>query len=491
MLAVAAGGCAAPTEETRREFRLKATLGEEVDPGEFEDVLLFARDRHVAGNTEKFGRACREGLGLALGGFDPDEVLFPLPLRAGLLAQAGASPGGCAAAVGRLCEAWNARFPSLPLAFSAAAERVLQCVLPRLDPHSAWFTPQTWADMERSLTGRYSGIGIVVRPGEEPVVTDVFEGGPAEGILRRGDVIVAVDGRATRGLAPDEYLALIRGEPGTAVTLTILRAGERRDVNLTRRQVQAPAVRRTDAGRDRDVAVLTLRSYTGGSADELAAALRRPGPPPRGVILDLRNNPGGTVDDAVAIVDLFVDTGPVITERGRAVVLLEADQPGSAIPPGVPLLVLVNRFSASASELTAGSLQDHGRAVLMGETTYGKGTVQEIHRLGTRGARLTVARFYLPAGRSTQIGGVTPDIAFPDAEADALARAGGDTFEREFDNALPADAVAGGFRRTSDPGPLLARLRGRLGAGGRPDPGVEEGDAMLQEAVRLLDAEGR
>ncbi|MCC6741082.1 MAG: hypothetical protein IT452_18725, partial [Planctomycetia bacterium] len=128
-------------------------------------------------------------------------------------------------------------------------------------------------------------------------------------------------------------------------------------------------------------------------------------------------------------------------------------------------------------------------AVLMGETTYGKGTVQEIHRLGTRGAKLTVARFYLPAGRSTQIGGVTPDLAFPDAEAEALA--GGETFEREFDNALPADAVPCGFRRTSDPAPLVARLRGRIGGGGRTDPEVEPGDAMLQEAVRLLDAEGR
>ncbi|MCC6738010.1 MAG: PDZ domain-containing protein, partial [Planctomycetia bacterium] len=391
LLAALAGGCAA-TEETRRALRLKASLGEDVDPGEFEEVLLFARDRHVAGNTEVLGRACREGLALALCGYDPDEVLFPPPIRAAMLARAGASPAGCAAAVARLCEAWNGRFPDRPLAFSAAAERVLQCILPRLDPHSAWFTPETWADMERSMTGRYSGIGISVRPGDEPVVAEVFEGGPADGVLRKGDVIRAVDGTPTRGMAPDAYTAKIRGEAGTPVTLTIVRGGERRDVTLVRREVQARAVRRTEAGRDRDIVVLALRSYTGGSAEEVAAALRRPGGPPRGVILDLRNNPGGTVDDAVAIVDLFIGTGPVIVERGRAVVLLEADQPGAAIPPEVPLLVLVNRFSASASELTAGALQDHGRAVLMGETTSGTGTVPEIPRLGTRGAQRTVAR---------------------------------------------------------------------------------------------------
>ncbi len=483
-------GCAV-SEETRRALRIRSTLGEELDASEVEDLLQFANDRHVGGGSESAARARREGLWLTLEALDPDGEAFPLPLRARLVADAGLSPGLCAQAVGRARDAWNARWPAQPMTYSDLAERALQAIFPRLDPHSAWYPVSAWGDMARSLTGRYTGIGISIRPGEEPVVTDVFEGGPADGVLRRKDIIVKVDGKAVKGLSPEEYLALIRGEAGTGVTLTVRRDGALLDVALTRREVKAKAVRRQDAGRDRDVTVLSLWSYTDGCAGEMAEALRREGPPPRGIVLDLRNNPGGTVDDAVAIVDLFIETGLVITERGRSFRILEADQDGAAVPFSVPLVVLVNRFSASASELTAGALQDHGRAVVMGETTYGKGTVQEIYRLGERGAKLTVARFYLPAGKSTQLAGVAPDIAFPDAEAEKVARSGIESFERDYDNALPCDAVPGNFRRTCDPAPLLARLRGRLGSGKRVDGDIDAEDAMLQEAVRLLDEEGR
>jgi carboxyl-terminal processing protease len=332
---------------------------------------------------------------------------------------------------------------------------------------------------------------IIVQPGDEPTVSDVFDGGPADGVLRKRDRILAVDGKVVKGLSTDEYLALIRGEAGTEVKLSVLRDERSLELTLTRREVKARAVRRRDAGRDRDVVVLGLWSYTDGCAAEMEEALRREGRPPRGIVLDLRNNPGGTVDDAVAIVDLFIDKGIVITERGRNTRVLEADVDGCAIPPTVPMIILLNRFSASASELTAGALQDHGRAVIMGETTYGKGTVQEIYKLGDRGAKVTVARFYLPAGRSTQLAGVAPDIAFPDAEAAKLEAAGLETFERDYDNALPADAVPGDFKRAYDPTPLLARLRGRLGVAGKPDTEVDASDAMLQEAVRILDGEGR
>ncbi len=492
-LAVAAvllAGCVV-NEETRRALRIRSSLGEEIDAGEMEDLLQFARDRHVGGGAESASRAFREGTWLTLEALDPDAEAFPLPLRAQLVTAAGSSPRSCAEAIGRARDAWNARWPARPMTFSDLAERTLEAIFPRLDPHSAWYPVNAWGDMSRSLSGRYTGIGITIRPGEEPVVMDVFEGGPAEGVLHRRDIIVAVDGKFVKGLSPEEYLALIRGEAGTGVILTVSRDGTRLELSLTRREVKARAVRRRDAGRDRDIVVLALWSYTDGCAGELADALRRDGPPPRGIVLDLRNNPGGTVDDAVAIVDFFIDTGLVITERGRSLRILEADQDGTAVPPTVPLVVLVNRFSASASELTAGALQDHGRAVVMGETTYGKGTVQEIYRLGDRGAKLTVARFYLPGGRSTQLAGIAPDIPFPDAEAEALARSGVEAFERDYDNALAGDAVPAGFERPYDPAPLLARLRGRLGTGGHIDAELEAEDAMMQAAVRMLDEEGR
>ncbi|MEK7469201.1 MAG: S41 family peptidase [Planctomycetota bacterium] len=489
-LAAALPGCALP-EETRRALRIRSSLGEEVDPAEFEDLLSFALDRHVRGAEPDSGRALREGLWLVLEGLDPSDLAVSPPDRARLIAHAGESPRACAEAVGMARDAWNAAWPARALSYSEVAERALQCIFPRFDPHSAWFPRSTWGDMARSMSGRYTGIGIVIQPGDEPVVSDVFEGGPADGILRRKDRIVAVDGKAVKGLTAEEYLALIRGESGTDVRISVKRGEESIELTLTRREVKARAVRRREAGRDRDVVVLGLWSYTDGCADEMEDALRRKGRAPRGLVLDLRNNPGGTVDDAVAIVDLFIHKGVVITERGRSTRVLEADVEGTVLPPAVPVIVLLNRFSASASELTAGALQDHGRAVIMGEATYGKGTVQEIYKLGDRGAKVTVARFYLPAGRSTQLAGVSPDIAYPDAEAAKLQDAGLETFERDYDNALPADAVAGGFKRAYDPAPLVARLRGRLGAESKTDPEIDETDAMLQEAVRILDGEGR
>lgn len=487
MLAMLAG-CILP-ESSRRAIRLRASIGDEVDPSEFEDALLFAWDRHVSGASADHRRAVQEGFWLFLGEFDPDSTALSPPERARLIDLAGRGARECAEAVGEFLEAWNARYPELPISYSQLAERALQCLLPRLDPHSAWFPRREWGDMVQALSGRYSGIGVVVQPGEEPTITEVFEGGPADGVLRKKDQIVAIDGNPVKGLSTNEYLALIRGEAGTELKLTIRREGALLDLKLTRREVRAKAVRRIEAAPGRDVLVLRLRSYTDGCSDEMTEALRRCVRPPRGIVLDLRDNPGGTVDDAVAIVDLFIDQGVVITERGRETRVLEATEPGAAVPLSVPMIVLLNRFSASASELTAGALQDHGRAVVMGETSYGKGTVQEIYRLGDHGAKVTVSRFYLPAGRSTQLAGVAPDLPFPDPEAAKLAATGAEAFERDYDNAIPSDAVAGTFRRTSDPFPLLARLKGRLGTGTRVDPEIEADDAMLQEAVRLLGEE--
>ncbi|MCE9582742.1 MAG: S41 family peptidase [Planctomycetes bacterium] len=481
-------GCVLP-ENARRAIRLRASLGDDIDAAEFEDVLLFAWDRHVSGASTNHGRAVREGFWVFIGEFDPDCAAIPFPERALLIERAGRGASECAGAVEQVREAWNARYPGQRVEYSQLAERALQCLLPRLDPHSAWFPRREWGDMARSLSGKYSGIGVVVQPGDEPTITEVFEGGPSDGLLRKKDLIVAVDAKPVKGLSAEEYLALIRGEAGTELTLTIRREGSLLDFKLTRREVQAKAVRRIEAGPAHDVLVLRLWSFTDGCAAEMTEALRRCVRPPRGIVLDLRNNPGGTVDDAVAIVDLFIDQGVVITERGAQTRVLEAEDPGAAVPESVPLLVLVNRFSASASELSAGALQDHGRAVVMGETSYGKGTVQEIYRLGDRGAKVTVSRFYLPAGRSTQLAGIAPDLPFPDPEAEKLAATGPGSFERDYDNAIPADAVDEHFRRTSDPAPLLARLKGRLGAGKRVDPDIEAEDAMLQEAVRLLGEE--
>ena len=481
-------GCVLPAE-TRRDIRLRASLGEEIDAAEMDDLLAFAWSRHINRESMDRGRAVREGIWLATRNLDPTDLAFDPGWRAEVVSRAGDAPGSAPAAIERIVARWNAVRPDRVMTFSEAAEQALDCIFHRLDPHSSFFARAEWTSLMTSISGEYSGIGVLVQHADEPVISEVFEEGPSDGILRNHDRIVAVDGREVTGMTSEQYLALIRGAAGTSVNLRIRRGSDLLEFTIVRRQMKARAVRRTLAGPGRDILVLRLWSYTDGSADQVAEALRKDRKPLRGVILDLRNNPGGTVDDAVAIVDLFIDRGEVITEQGLAIRTLTADTAGAAIPANTPLLVLVNRFSASAAELTAGALRDHGRAIVMGETTFGKGTVQEIYRFGDRGAKVTVARFYLPAGRSTQLCGVVPDIAFADSEAARSAAEGDGLFEREYDNAVPADSLPTSFRRDYDPVPLLARLRGRLGAGGDPDPELDADDAMLNEAVRALQRE--
>ena len=481
------------SDQDRRVVRLYASLGSEIDPPEVDDILTFAWDRHIHGRDLDRDRAVREGVWLFLQNLDPLGLAFDPLERATLVQASGTRPDALAETIARVRDEWNRTFPHQTRTFSQLAERVIDCVFHRLDPHSSFFAKPEWENMTRSITGEYSGIGILLSHAEEPIVTEVFEGGPADGKLQRLDRIVAVDGKEVRGMSDEEYLGLIRGEAGTEVRLRIRRSHQTLEVPLKRRKMKARAVRRIEAGTGHDILVFRLWSFIDGSADQVADAIRKAKKPLRGVVLDLRNNGGGTVDDAIAIVDLFIDRGLVITERGRGVKELEAEDDGAALPENVPLIVLVNRFSASASEITAGALRDHGRAVLMGEATYGKGTVQEIYRFGQRGAKVTVARFYLPGGRSTQIRGVTPDIAMEDAEARKVAEEaaahGERLFEREYDNAVEADAVPGDFRAGYDLSPLLARLKGRLGSGGAADPEVEASDVVLQEAVRILQGE--
>jgi carboxyl-terminal processing protease len=488
---VLAAGCASGPD--RRVVRLHTTLGEEIEPDEVDDLLGFLWDRHLDGRNLDRDLAVRRGLWLLLQNQDPLYRAFRGPDRARLLAATDASPGSLARAIGEM-EVRLARVYAAPRrSWSEVAERAIDAVCRRLDPHSNFFARAEWLNLTRSLTGEYSGIGILVRHADEPVVTEVFEDGPSFGILRRGDRITEVDGRGVSGMTSEEYLALIRGDAGTVVRLKVGRGPDVLEIPITRREVKARAARRVEAGPGGSVVVVSLWSFLDGSGGQVESALRNDGKPLRGVILDLRNNPGGTVTDAVDIVDLFIDRGLVITERGRDLEELFAEDRGVAIPESVPLVVLVNRFSASASELVAGALRDYGRAVVMGETTYGKGTVQEIYRFGDRGAKVTAARFYLPCGCSTQLVGVEPDVEFADAEAEEAARvagaAGEQVLERDYGHAVSADTVPTGFVNPYDRSGLLARLRSRRDARGPMDPAVDAGDAMLQQAVRMLAAE--
>ena len=278
------------------------------------------------------------------------------------------------------------------------------------DPHTAYLDARRLERLTESTTGNYGGLGIEidVRAGWITIISPL-PGGPAERAgLQTGDRIVEINGKSTRGLTSDEATRSLRGATGSSVTLTVERPGveARLPFTLTRRTIHARAVRRVTMLRPA-VGYLDLRIFSDSTASEVAQAvdsLRGRGA--RGLVIDLRNNPGGLLDQGVSVSDLFLDVGQqVVTTRGRSRIETQAFMDKAPQRwPDLPIVLLVNGGTASASEIVAGALQDHDRAVLVGETSYGKGSAQTLFPVGTgRGAgalKLTTALWHTPVGRS-------------------------------------------------------------------------------------------
>jgi carboxyl-terminal processing protease len=303
-----------------------------------------------------------------------------------------------------------------------------------LDPHSAFLGPAEFQDVRISTTGKYSGIGVDVgiEDGGIVVVTPI-DGSPASraGILP-GDVILSIDGLPVDVSDLEDTVARMRGPAGTSVVLLIRRDGEQDplQIELDRGQVEVQSVRAEllEAGD----AYVRISHFTDGTAEALRSALagleREAGRPLAGLVLDLRNNPGGVLDAAIAVADAFLDQGLIVSAEGR---MPEARFRVNATPGdilnGAPLTVLVNQGSASASEIVAGALKDHRRATIIGTPTFGKGSVQTIIPLSEGHAiKLTTSRYYTPSGMSIHARGVTPDVVVergPDGEDAQLASA--------------------------------------------------------------------
>jgi carboxyl-terminal processing protease len=329
-------------------------------------------------------------------------------------------------------------------------------MLADLDPHSAYLDAEQNAQLREATTGEFAGVGLEIGRSADGGLQVVapLEGSPAaKAGLRPRDRIAELCGAActsAQGLEPDAAAALLRGPVGSVVTLTVLRDGwaAPRAFALTRAVVRAPAVRvgRLAGG----LAVARVAELTEGAAAELSERLvqlaRESGAPPTGLVLDLRNNPGGVVDEAVAVAGLWLDGGDVVVLRGRGdenVVRLAA-QPGGDV--ALPLVVLVDAGSASAAEIVAGALQDRRRALVVGENTFGKGAAQSVFDLpGGAGVRLTTAHYTTPSGRAIEGAGIAPDVAVPGSSArgDAqLARAAEVLRNPELFGALRAAAPA-------------------------------------------------
>ncbi len=343
-----------------------------------------------------------------------------------------------------------------------------------LDPHSEYLQARDYEIFQDDTKGQFGGIGVEVdlRRNQITIIAPI-EGSPAEraGLLP-GDRIVAIDGQTIAGKRADELIRLMRGEPGSIVAITIEREGVEKPTvfKLTREVIDVASV----AGKllDGNIAYLRIKQFQRGTQTELldqVGRLRDQSPKFRGVILDLRNNPGGLVNEARGVADEFLPGGVVYTTRHRGLIVDDARASSSGALQETPLVVLVNGYSASAAELVAGALKDHGRATVVGSQTFGKGSVQSIIDLsGGNGLRLTTMRYYTPSGHAVQARGITPHVAVEtQAAADAtggLVREGDlpDALEAEGPNGTKAKSRGAAATPTSDAGEAAA-----------PDPDAE------------------
>ncbi len=287
------------------------------------------------------------------------------------------------------------------------------------DNYTRFIRPEIAERLRDDLDGSVSGIGAIVRPHDDGLVEIVrpIDGQPADlaGLLA-GDLIVEVDGQSVGSMSFDEFLLLVRGPEGTAVTLSIVRKDveEPIEFSLIRAEFEVPVVETQVFEEDaQTVAYVRLSSFTKSAEEDLSSALAiLLAQNPDGIILDLRDNGGGFLDQAVAVADLFLPEGIVLYERSSKGVLDETFRSESGdIAEDLPLVVLVNAGSASASEIVAGAIQDNGRGILVGEPTFGKGSVQHVHTLSDGSElRVTIARWFTPNNRSISEEGVLPDL---------------------------------------------------------------------------------
>ena len=297
-------------------------------------------------------------------------------------------------------------------------ENAIRGMLSGLDPHSAYLIPDDYQDLQAGTSGEFGGLGIEVgmEDGFVKVIAPIDDTPAQRAGVEAGDLIIRLDDVPVKGMALSDAVKVMRGRPGTDIVLTIVREGTDRPIRITitRDVIRVTSVRSRPLEPGYGyVRISQFQTRTGESLREAVGKLREEGDDAlKGLVLDLRNNPGGVLSAAVAVSDAFLDSGTIVYTEGRMDdAELTFSAKGSDILDGIPLVVLVNGGSASASEIVAGALQDHRRAVIMGEKTFGKGSVQTILPMDNGSAlKLTTARYYTPSGTSIQARGIVPDI---------------------------------------------------------------------------------
>lgn len=327
-------------------------------------------------------------------------------------------------------------------------EAAIDGMLTSLDPHSGYLNPESFEDMRDQTRGEYGGLGIEVTSEDGVVkVISPMDGTPAAlAGVKAGDYITAVNGESILGMTVSDAVKQMRGRPGEKVVLTIAREKtDPFDVTIVREVIKPKSAVARMEGQVGYLRISAFNERTTEDAEAALADLRARNPRMSGLVLDLRNNPGGLLDQAVGVADMFLEGGEIVSQRGRDPRDIERynARPGDAAA-GLPMVVLINSGSASAAEIVAGALQDRKRAELVGLTSFGKGSVQTVIPLrgGADGAlKLTTARYFTPSGRSIQQTGIEPDleVASTRDEAQAIANRAFQFSEASLRNALNAD----------------------------------------------------
>jgi carboxyl-terminal processing protease len=365
-----------------------------------------------------------------------------------------------------------------PVDDATLLRNAIKGMLSGLDPHSVFLDPEDFQEIKITTDGKFGGLGIEVTT-EDGVIKIVapIDGTPAyDAGLQTGDLILKIDDVSVRGMDLNDAVEKMRGDPGSHIKLTIDREGEPGllEIELVRAIIKVTSVRGEII--EPGYAYVRLSSFQSGTAESLRTRVKNlieeNGGQLKGLVLDLRNNPGGILSGAIEVSDMFLGEGNIVTTRGRT---STSDQSFSAKPDDIsgdaPLVVLVNGGSASASEIVAGALQDHKRAIIMGTRTFGKGSVQTVIPMNNGGAlKLTTARYFTPSDRSIQARGIIPDIVTEQGELKKISGNGSQVSESDLTGHLENDDGSSQQESTAtDP------TRERL-----------EKDLQLREALNLL-----
>lgn len=372
-------------------------------------------------------------------------------------------------------------------------EDAIRGMLSGLDPHSAYLASEEYKELQEGTTGQFGGLGIEVgmENGFVKVVSPIDDTPAQKAGIKAGDLIVRLDDKPVKGMTLADAVKIMRGEPGTQIVLTVIREGAEAPLKfeIIRDIIKVKSVKSRMLEKNYGyVRISSFQSGTGESLVEAIGELKKENEAPlKGIVLDLRNNPGGVLNAAVDVSDAFIESGLIVYTEGR---IKNSEMRFNATPDdvinGAPIVVLINGGSASASEIVAGALQDHKRAIIMGEKSFGKGSVQTILPTSNGAAvKLTTARYFTPSGRSIQAEGIEPDVTLARVKLESLEKAKIESIKEadlsgHLTNGNKVDKKPEGDEKADDKEPSS----GKEGEGAEGDADVR--DYPLHEALNLL-----